>query len=82
MSKAIYKYAAEGPVFFSNAAKILTAQIQNNKIVLWAEVDTATEYNLYRYFRIIGTGQTVPDGAVYISTVQQDQFVWHVYEVV
>jgi hypothetical protein len=35
-----------------------------------------------RYFRIYGTGHTMPEACgKYIGTVQQGAFVWHVFEV-
>lgn len=61
-------------------AKFLSVQLQNNVICLWSEVMTDLQPYQYKIF-IIGTGYPVPEDAVkYIGTVQQDGFVWHVYQ--
>lgn len=60
-------------------AKILTAQVQNGTIVLWSEVDLDRETEP-RPIEIVGTGTVVPKKSVYISTVQDGPFVWHLYE--
>lgn len=88
----IYKYFVppEGsPVTYRGAFhRILTAQVQNNDIMVWAElldgIDedhpvVETELN----FIAIGTGWQIPDDFLiywnYIGTVQKDGFVWHIY---
>lgn len=60
--------------------KILTVQEQAGQLCLWAEVmPTVAARKLTIY--ITGTGRYIPDDphAEYIGSVQQNNFVWHVY---
>lgn len=58
----------------------LSVQIQHNTIMLWALVDETDEFLSDRKITIIGTGNPIdePPG-VFIGTVQQNGFVWHVF---
>jgi hypothetical protein len=60
-------------------ARILTVQVQDDTPHLWAEAypDNPLET---RRFAVVGTGQPVPPGAIYIGTWQEAPFVWHLYE--
>jgi hypothetical protein len=78
--KTVYKYPV-GEVQIPRGAKVLTANMQGDKVVLWAEVDT-DEVLEHRTFHVYGTGHVIPDNACYIATVFEGVFVWHVYEVV
>lgn len=63
-------------------AKILTCQVQNNGICLWAEVDSEAP-NQRREIEIIGTGHpTTEANRSYIGTVQMVNgcLVLHVFE--
>lgn len=62
-------------------AIILSCQIQRGNICLWAEVNTDLN-KTSRRFLIYGTGNPILQKAnrVFIATVQQGQFVWHVFE--
>ncbi len=66
-------------------AKILSVQFQHGEFQLWAEVDLASTELEKRTIKFIATGHPfIPDGLVYIGTVQQNSgaFIWHIYEVV
>lgn len=80
--KAIYKYPLllqqHQTVMMHHGARILTAQMQDSSVCLWAEVDikapaTAVEIKIY------GTGFQIGDNVEYINTVQDESFVWHIY---
>ncbi len=61
-------------------AKVLTVQIQGHKPCLWAEIvrGAPTEDRMFAWF---GTGEQFPDRLMtYIGTVQQECYVWHLYE--
>jgi hypothetical protein len=81
--KRIYKYelkdgrGIEMPI----GAKVLTIQTQNGLPYIWALVDTDAECD-FRYFTIVGTGHDFPeaDNFTYINTIQDGQFVWHIFE--
>ena len=61
-------------------AQILTAQTQSGIVCLWALMDPARATQR-REIEIVGTGWPM-DAAErrYIGTVQQEVFVWHVFE--
>ena len=69
------------------AAKILKCGVQDNKVVMWAEVNT--EYQTQpREFSVFGTGWDMADrddqydSWKYIDTVQMPSgLVWHIYEI-
>lgn len=72
--------------------RVLTAQMQGDKIVVWAEVDTENMFILKKHkltFYLVGTGWYVSDekvkgncedNRIYVNTVQdREGYVWHVY---
>ncbi len=63
-------------------AKILTIQIQYDQLQLWALVNPGADQET-RHFRLTETGHPIiKTNLVYISTVQQGQYVWHIFEIV
>lgn len=86
--KTIYKYILEPigglAIQMPVGAKILTVQGQNDRICIWAEVnsDSPTEEVI---FEVFGTGHKLPNGMgvnrEYIGTVQvcDGSLVLHVY---
>lgn len=63
-------------------AKLLSVQMQENALTLWALVRT-TNGTGYKTIRIFGTEHEIPDGLhlSYIGTVQDSYGgVWHVFE--
>jgi len=85
--QTIYKYplslASSQGVSMPQGAKILSAQMQNDELQVWAIVDTeAPAPDDYYEFIIAGTGNpthiNIRD-ANYLSTVQDGGFVWHVF---
>jgi len=87
MMTKIYKYtiilAEYQTIQVPKGATILCAQMQNDNLWVWAEVDTNPERETEdRDIYVYGTGHEmyydIPQR--YISTVQDRGFVWHVYE--
>lgn len=81
--KTIHKYpleiTGEQQIDMPEDSRILSVQVQDGKVCLWAMVDTETE-KVKRNVRIFGTGSPVDlDGLSYIGTVQQNYLVWHVF---
>ena len=91
----IWKYPLEltdstQQIAMPKGAKILTVQMNDTKICIWALVDSDAETD-YRDFKIYGTGhaiyQSIEDLA-YVGTVQmgllgplgKSILVWHVFE--
>jgi len=85
--KTIWKYQLPHFVNLKSipiGSEILTAQVQNGVIVLWALVDT-NEIDSQRLFHVIGTGWKFPkiDCCMqlrYIATVQRDTEAAHIFE--
>lgn len=86
MKRKIYKFPLKitdtQTVEMPPSAKILTAQMQNGNLCLWALVDAEPELEKQpRVIEIIGTGNPFPERLRrYISTVQISAEVWHVFE--
>lgn len=82
--RAVYKYVldvGETSLQIPMGGKVLSAQLHDVYACIWVEVITEVEVVETRTFRIVGTGHAVPIGALYVGTIQQSPFVWHVYEV-
>lgn len=61
-------------------AKILSVDIQNNTLCLWA-LTNPNAPTTYRTIEIVGTGMEVsPYQKRFIGTVQMGVLVWHVFE--
>ena len=64
-------------------AQILTVQVQNNQICMWALVDPTAPKDR-RHFQVVGTGHPFKNWQQcnYIGSVQmlQGELVFHVYE--
>lgn len=62
--------------------RVVHVAIQHGTITLWYLAHPTSTYQDSRTFQIFGTGDdTVPDDAVYLGSVLQSVFVWHVFEV-
>jgi hypothetical protein len=83
----IHKYALDitdfQTVHLPKGAEILDAQMQRGNLHIWAIVDTNAPAEP-RTFCIHGTGHPLPHAInrKYLSSVQDGNFVWHVFEVV
>lgn len=63
-------------------ANVLSIQLQDGKPTVWAMVET-TYSSEKRVFRIYGTGHKLDMFATegrYLSTIQHNGFVWHIFE--
>lgn len=83
--KSVYKYHLQlGPnaIDMPVVSEILTAQIQEGSLVLWALVEKS-EITTTRWFKVAGTGHDLPsqENLKYISTCQTGPYVWHIFEV-
>ena len=81
--KKILKYQLSG---FENIiempenAKVLSIQLRENGIYLWAITDPDNK-KVQRKFLLVGTGQQFnSDNLEFIGTVQVEPFVWHIFE--
>lgn len=83
--KTIYKYQLEitdeQEVALPLGAQILSVQMQNGILCLWAFVDSEA-YPIARTIRVFGTGNPFPELGTHqhLGTVQQPPCVWHVFE--
>jgi len=83
----IYKYQFEIDdrvvIDLPEHARVLTVQMQRGVPTLWAsfQPDTPQRYR-HREFRIVGTGHEFSEsGLSYVGSIQEREFVWHVFEV-
>jgi len=61
-------------------AQVASVQLQGGQLMAWALVSPDAPI-VNRRFRVIGTGNPVPDVAMtYRGSVQMGLFVWHVFE--
>lgn len=60
---------------------ILHTNMQSNKLFIWVLVDINEDVEM-RYFQIYGTGHNISpvEKHLYVGTVFQDIFVWHLFE--
>lgn len=84
--KVIYKYPLELQdsqfLLLPEAHQVLSVQVQNERLYLWASVDTDFPIEKVQ-IRIIGTGHPIlfdHENYFYVATVQMNTLVWHVFE--
>jgi hypothetical protein len=85
MSKVIFKHSLDQnqrkdiPLFVG--AEILCVQMQNGVPMLWEMHDDLEFEQVVRTFEIVGTGWKIEDvERKYISTFQDEGYVFHVFE--
>lgn len=79
--KTIYKFPITPRLtkIDGHISKPLCVQTQNDKMMLWVEMDT-TAPNAVLYVSYKGTGEPFDDSiGIYLSTVQRLGYVWHFY---
>lgn len=81
--KTIYKYILEfdkkQQIELPLDAEMLSVQLQNGQICLWAKVST-TLPKIKRVIHIYGTGHHIEeDNLSYIGTVQDGGYVLHIF---
>lgn len=85
MTRAVYKYSIEAirgdqVVHMPMGSTVVKIAPQNGQICIWAIVNTDVDVEkVPTSYRIVGTGQTIPDEAVCVETVFMEEFVWHVF---
>ncbi len=87
MKYKIYKYAlnkdVEQTISLPKEAEILKVEMQNNKLCLWASFPIENENSsIKRAFQVVGTGWDFDKllGMIYLDTVFDRGFVWHIFE--
>lgn len=86
--RQIFKYelsresAYDIPVETPAVADFLDAQMQRGSLCVWMLVDPEQE-TVTRLFHVVGTGHELDDKwldkVIYLSTVQDGPYVWHVF---
>lgn len=87
MTRSVWKYPVpvddRNHVFLVPSGQWLPAlHVDSNAdiVTIYAEVEPEA-YAEPSIFRVFGTGQPIPDGAVYMGTTFHDSgLVWHLYE--
>jgi hypothetical protein len=72
-------------IMMHKGAEILTAQLQAGQIQMWAMCfDVGTGEMEDRTFILLGTGRNIDEKQElnYIATIQDDEFVWHLFEII
>ena len=80
-----HKFTLELPKSGIRISKILAFQVKDDLPYIWAAIpDKPHDEMEKRNFEIYGTGQEIEYNRdrVYIGTIQLDEFVWHLFEVV
>lgn len=68
-------------IYLPIGMEILCVQLQNGHICIWYKFEPMEGHPTYEHsIDIIGTGNMIDDDHEYIGTVQQDGFVWHVFQ--
>lgn len=86
MRHTIYKYQvdvlAAQSIKMNQDAHILSVQVQETKLCIWAAVDS-TRPLVHRNIAILGTGHHY-DGEIpvekHLGTVQLNGYVWHLFD--
>ena len=87
--KQIWKFPLQFPtaiegqeVIMPQGAKILSTNIQDDTICIWAEVDPDATVNEVRNILTLATGQEISTRRQrkFIDTVMDGPYVWHVSE--
>ena len=81
--KTVLKYEIELAdhvgIYMPIGAKYLHVGVQNHGVMLWAEVDSEA-YTKLKYFYLRGTGDQIPEDVKHIGSVQDEDYIWHLYE--
>ena len=85
MSRQIWKYSLETvdgdqAVEMPAAASVVAVGSQRGCLCIWVDVDAPSVANETRTFRVLGTGQRVPERFRHVGTAIIEPFVWHVFE--
>lgn len=80
--RRIFKYEIgvtdDQEIILPHDFKVLTAQFKDEELCIWA--DTNGDYEVRLPIYVFGTGFAIyRRDLTYIATVQQDEFVWHIY---
>lgn len=70
------KHRVKMPMYSRN----LTVQVQYGTPTLWAQVHPKSN-TVTRIFEWVGTGGAAPTGGTYVGTIQDGDYVFHLYEV-
>lgn len=86
--RVVHKYPLKfifGPQILSlpKYSSTLGAGVQAGGIVLWIEQELDAPVLEHRPYYVFTTGEPIDDEGTFLAwvdTVQDDQFVWHIYE--
>lgn len=78
--RVVYKYPVSHNQSMPVKFQILRAGHQNGQPFLWILVDKEQPEEIV-HFHTFGTGQDVPENAVYVGGYSEPPFEWHVFQV-
>lgn len=77
--RVIWKFEITGkPIQMPRGSVLVDFAMQNDCMTAWFIVDTRAE-NVSYEFQVFATGQEIPDGALYVASLQDKPFVWHLF---
>lgn len=78
----IWKYAIYDTVEMPKGAKVISVQLQDETLTLWAAIPCpVSSVRQIRHFEIVGTGYAFEErNTSYLGTIQRNGYVWHVIE--
>lgn len=86
--KSVYKYPVSLDDYFQldlpYGAEILSVQVQQEEVYLWALIDKKEDLIVTRKFRLAGTGHLISEPNLkFIGTFQSDNgyLVFHLFEI-
>lgn len=82
---SVYKYqlgiSSPNRIRMPMGATPLCVRIQHGALMMWALVRTGDVPTEERTFLVFGTGHDIDTHRLYVGTVEDGPFIWHVFEV-
>jgi hypothetical protein len=82
--KTIWKFQIpiqdEFELYLPYIHRVLLTALQDEKPMMWVEVDTSSSKNIPFKFFVEGTGHEIEPSTVHVGSWIQPPFVWHLYE--
>jgi len=82
--RAVWKFPVEFPnceLEMPQNSWIIHVNSQGeDRVVLWVDVDTEAK-RVKRRFVVVGTGHEIPAGGVFVGSVKDSPYMWHLFEV-
>lgn len=87
MGRQILRYqvsshqSLQADVVMPGRATVKAVSIQSREIMVWVETVDEKDENITRTFRTLPTGGDIPKVGIYLGTVFDGPYAWHIYEI-